>query len=292
MKFLSYENFLNEETVKIDKELREYVLTHMGEDRFQLKSKDFFKEFSVLPYQKELVIKLHNIHSDLISALDKMHAYDLYSCIEKAEKLPYVYGNVFTTKYSLLLVPEISSSLELDQKQSIESSTKEFFLNSFTHIGKNMKDEILSSLRDRAEILCSVIEALFYYIRKIDKDSFYDGKSSDEILEEYEESIEEASSKSNFSYDGPYNSTAGENKIDNTSVTAFWYCEKNSKKFLIQATIQPKELYVEENIGKTKGLRFSLITENEKTPLKDFGFFPLNQLTSKVKIFYDKILKK
>jgi hypothetical protein len=293
MGILSYNDFLKEEeTVKMDSELREYTLTHMKDDRFQLKSKNFFKEFSVLPYKGELVEPLKQVHGELVKAIDTSNVENLYKAIKKAESIPYSYGGIFTSNYSLSEVPEFSTSLDVDQQRSLGSSEREFLLNNFSRLGKNIKDEVIETLRERAEVLCSVIEALFYYIRTIDKENFYKGMNSEEIVEEYQTVIEKASKEVSFSFKGPFDSLEGQNNLTENSRTGYWECEKNMKKFFIQATVQPKELYSEENIGGTMGLKFSLITPDDKNPPKDYSFFNIDELVSRVKAFYDNILKK
>ena len=60
MEFLAFDKFFEAEKVTLERNLREYVLAHQGEDKFQLKSNDLLKEFSVLPYKSETVEKLNN----------------------------------------------------------------------------------------------------------------------------------------------------------------------------------------------------------------------------------------
>jgi hypothetical protein len=70
---------------------------------------------------------------------------------------------------------------------------------------------------------------------------------------------------------------------------AFWRCEKNLKKFFIRATISPKELSSEENVGGTKGLKFSLLSPDDETPQKNYSFFEIGELSSRVSSFYKTI---
>ena len=120
MKFHSFENFLLEtENVKLDKELREYVLTHINEDRFQLKSKNFYKEFIVTPYKKETSESLTTAYNRLVKSIENLNVEDMYDSVIKAELLPYSYGNVFTSKFSLKIIPELSMSLEPEQLRVI-----------------------------------------------------------------------------------------------------------------------------------------------------------------------------
>jgi hypothetical protein len=293
MGILSYDEFLNEEDkVKLDKDLREYTLTHMKDDRFQLKSGDFFKEFSVLPYKAEQIEPLKKAHSKLSTSVEDMSIQSLLGAVRAAESIPYSYGGVYNSPFSFNEIPELLPSLDADQQQALATSEREFILNNFSQLGKTVKDSIIDELRERAEVLCAVIEALFYYIRTIDKDEFYDGMNQSELVKEYETYIEKASKEAGFSFEGPFSEPEAQNNLSANSRTAFWACEKNMKAFLIQATVLPKELYAEENIGGTKGLKFSLTTEDDTDPEKDYSFFNVGELASRVKSFYDNILKK
>jgi hypothetical protein len=147
-------------------------------------------------------------------------------------------------------------------------------------------------MRERAEILCVVIEALFYYIRAIDLDNFYQGESKEEILEKYQESVEKAAKEASFSFEGPFSDISTKSTIDAETETAFWICEKDTRKFSVRATISPAELRAEDGIGGTSGLKFSISKINEKSLEKDFNFFGLPELASRVKLFYTKVLKK
>ena len=292
MKFLDYKEYIVEaEKVSLDKDLREYTLTHVKEDRFTLKSNDFYKEFSVLPYKKELLEKFKSLHYEISKSLEKIKAEDLYALIDKAENLPYTYGNIFTSKFTLSSVPDLATNLDPEQQRMLASSEREFLLNNFSQLDKSTKTAIIESLRERAEIICCVVEALFYYVRTIDKDNFYNGMSSSEIVEEYEKHVKKSSKEENFSFSGPYDDTEGQNSLTDESRTAFWRCEKDMKKFFIQATVNPKELYSEENVGGTTGLKFSLLI-GDKTPMKEYAFFNIEELSNRIESFYKNILKK
>ena len=289
----SYENFIKEtETVKTDKELREYTLTHMNDDFFQLRSKDFFKEFNVTPYKKEVLEKLKDAYDNLVEAVESEKVERLYSAVTKAELLDFNYGKVFQTKFSLVNIPELDANLSNEQKNTLATSEKDFLLNDFSQLPTKTKNEIIRQLSDRAEVLCCVIEALFYYVRKIDKDNYYDGLSRDEVIEAYDEVIEKASKDEHFSFEGPFSDIVTRAEIDQDSEKAYWICEKDLKKFAIMATISTKNLYSEEEIGGTKGLKFSLILVDSKTTEKDFSYFSIDELPKRIKLFYDKILKK
>jgi hypothetical protein len=293
MGLLKFDEFLNEEEkVKLDRELREYTLNHINDDRFQLKSDDYYKEFSVLPYKAELLDKMKSVHEQLVESIEKMNIQDLYKAIYRAESLPYPYGNAFTSKYTLSIVPELLPSLDADQKQALANSEQEFLLNNFSQLGKEIKDQVLETMRERAEVLCAIIEALFYYVRTIDKDNFYQGMNTEELIEEYDAAIEKASKETSFSYDGPTADTKGEVELTPETRVAYWECEKNMKKFIIQATVLPSELYSEDNIGGTTGLKFSLLSTEDKNPAKGYDYFNIDELSARVKEFYNNILKK
>ena len=161
-------------------------------------------------------------------------------------------------------------------------------INNFSSLNKSVKDSIIRELRDRAEILCAIIEALFYYVRIVDTENYYKGMNSDEIIEEYETIIKKVAKEVSFSVEGPFADSIAKSSLAEDSRTAFWNCEKDVKKFTIQATISPKELQSEENVGGTTGLKFSLILSGEKLPEKDYNFFNTNELGSRVKLYLRK----
>ena len=293
MKYINkFNEFINEgDKVSLDRELREYTLEHMREDRFQLKSKDFFREFSVLPYKSEIMGKLQKAHSDLSKAIESLDVNDLYSSIDSAEDLPYNFGNIYNSKYSLVEVPELVSSVENDEQRLLVNSPKQFLLNDFSKLGKIIKDGVISTMEERAEVLCCVIEALFYYVRTVDKDHFYMGMNNDEILEEYNIAIKTASKEASFSFNGPFSDTKTES-FSPESPTVFWKCAKNMKEFFVRATVNPKDMYAEDNIGKTSGLKFSIVLEDEKVPQKNYSYFDIVELGDRVKSFYEKVLTK
>ena len=291
MKYIKrFDTFLNEgEKVTIDRELKEYTLTHMSGDRFQLKSGDFFREFAVLPYKSETIGKLQKAHSNLSKAIESLNVDDLYSSIDSAEDIPYNYGNIYNSKYSLVEVPELISSIETDEQSMLSNSPKQFLLNNFSKLGKTIKDGVIISMEERAEVLCCVIEALFYYVRTVDKDHFYMGMNNDEIVEEYNEAIKTAAKESSFSFTGPFSDTKTESFSPDSSII-FWKCAKNMKEFFVRATVNPKDLYSEDNIGKTTGLKFSIVLQDEKVPQKNYSYFDIKELGARVKSFYDDVL--
>lgn len=289
MKFLNFHDFINEsEDVKLDKELREYTLTHVKEAIFQLRSDSFYKEFSVEPYKKETLDKLKSVHELLTSAIDNLDPAKLFDAINSAEMIDYTYGNVYPSKYDLKEVPEIAMNLDDDQLRSFNSSPKEFLLNNFSRLNKEARENIVESMRERAEVLCVVIEALFYFIRTIDKENYYDNMNRDEILKEYDEAIEKSSKSIAFSVEGPFSDLSLSPLSEDTRV-AFWKCKKDGKEFNVFGTIIPKDLYSEDQIGDTKGLRLSLSGMDNSQPEEGYSFFPLSELDEKIKEFYDTL---
>jgi hypothetical protein len=289
----TFNQFISEsDNIKVEKELREYTLSHINDAAFQLKSKNFFKDFSVIPYKKETTDKLKSQFEKLIDAIEKQDVYKLYDVIIKAQSIDYSYGNVFPTKFTLSIIPEIDINLNDDQLAALKSSEREFLLNNFSQLSKDTRTEILDELLTRAEVFACVIEALFYYIRTINKDDFYDGMSIDEIIDTYEKSIKEASKTKSFSFTGPSSNPDMQTDINDESKVAYWFCEKDLKKFIIKGTISIKDLYSEESIGGTKGLKFSIILPGVKMAEKDFNYFNLNELEKRVELFNTKILKK
>jgi hypothetical protein len=293
MKFKSFYDFLNEsENVKLDKDLREYALSHLSDSLFSVKSKDFQKEFSVKPYNSESMKVLPEIQKSLDEAIESGNVNDLYSAITKAERVPYTYGNLFSSTFSLKSIPSLSLEIDPELQRVLVSSEKEFLMNNFEQLNRETKDSIINEMKHRAELICVVIEALFYYVRSIDKDKFYNGMSADEILEAYSDQVEKSSKEVPFSFEGPFSNMKTRASVDSSSETAYWICEKDQKKFIIKSTVSPSQLHSEDNIGGTSGLKFTLDKEGSDTEEKDFEFFDTIELTSRVKLFYDKILKK
>ena len=145
-------------------------------------------------------------------------------------------------------------------------------------------------MRERAEILCTTIEALFYYVRIIDKDQYYEGLSWEEILEEFSKMIKRASRSEYFSFKGPFSDITEKPFRSDTSV-AFWSCEKDKIDFFIKATVSAKELNKEDGFSSLKGLKCTLLPKNGEE-LQDYVYFPINDLTSRIETFYKNILKK
>jgi hypothetical protein len=292
MEFLAFDKFFESEKVTLERNLREYVLTHRGEDRFQLKSDDLLKDFSVSPYKSETVEKLKSIYNRLVNSIQTLDIKDLYSSIIEAESIPFDYGNIYPMKFSLKEVPELMTSLDDDQLNDLKKSPREFLLNNFSQLGKDIRDHIVDELHERAEVLCVVLEALFYYIRTKDKDNFYEGENTDEILEKYQGAIDNASKSVGFSANTPVSDPIKLTPINNESNKAYWKCEKNTKKFYIVGTLNIKTLYKEDSAGGIKGLKLSFTTENTTETHPDFSFFNIEELSKKIEIFYNKILKK
>jgi hypothetical protein len=292
MEFLAFDKFFESEKVTLERNLREYVLTHKSDDNFQLKSADLLKEFSVLPYKSETMEKLKTVHNKLVNSIQNPEIKDVYSAIIEAESIPYDYGNIYPMKFSLKEVPELMTSLDDDQLGDLKKSSREFLLNNFSQLGKDIRDSIVDELKERAEVLCVVLEALFYYIRVKDKDNFYEGETIDEIVEKYQETINSASKAAGFSVDTPVSDPTKLTPINNESSKAYWKCEKDKKAFYIVGTINVKTLYKEDSAGGIKGLKLSFTTENTIETHPDFSFFNIDELSKKIETFYNKILKK
>jgi hypothetical protein len=291
MKLFSYLDFLLEtENVKLNSNLKEYVLTHTHDGMFKIKSADYYKEFSVIPYKKETLDSLKEAYHKLVQAIKDLSVNTMYSVILSTERIPYTFGNMFPTEFSLKSIPEINTELEDDQERVLKSSEKDFLANEFSRLNKNAKDNIIEVLRERCEMLCVVIDALFYYIRMTDTENFYKGMNRDEICEHYEDIIKKSSTEELFSFSGPFNSDL-RNPIDSKSNIAYWICEKNSKKFVIKGTINPIELKSEDNVNGTQSMKLSLSLEDENLKNKDFKYFNIEDLSSRIKML-NKILKK
>lgn len=292
MKFKTYDVFLNESTdIKIDKELREFTLENIHDAVFQLKSGDFFKDFTVTPYKNEYRDKLRDIFNRLIDSIEDKNVNSLYAKIIDAESLDYKYGGIFNSKFSLKNIPEIQVDLSDNQEQELNTSEKKFLLNSYSGLSRRLKEDITKELIERAQILCCVIEALFSYIRATDKENFYNGMNTDEVIEEYEECIEKASKDENFSYEGPSNIPTSISPIKEQTEVAYWLCEKNLKKFVIFGTISIKRLHDEDLVNSTKGLNLSISKPDEKYKEDNYNFFELPELSKRVEMFYKENLK-
>lgn len=274
-KFKSYDKFFEEQDVKLEGQLREYELSHLSDDKFDLKSDTFQKNFSVKPYDKAVLPTLQDIYGAMISALHKHDAIEIFNKIKKAEGTNYKYGNVFNTPYSLRNVPTLLTTISDEQKKVMARSETEFMGSEYDKLTKSVKDSILASLKDRAEVLCCVIEALFYYVRLTDKDEYYNGMSKSEIVDEYKKALKNAAESVGFRYEGPIE----EERI------VIWKASLGEKEFEIRATADPVELHAEENVGGTQGLKFSITENGSKLPEKDFAFFKIEELADKVKNF-------
>ena len=293
MGLLSYHDFIIEsEKVSIDKDLREYVLTHVNADKFKLKGADLYKEFSVLPYKKETLEELKKIHTMLTDAIESLNVQDLYKAVNKSDLSVYDFGKIYATKFSLSDIPELLTSLEPEQQQSLSSSEREFLLNNYSQLQKGIRDSIIDELRERAEVLCVVIEALFYYVRLIDKDNFFNGKTGEEIVEDYQECIDKATKEQQFSVKGPFTDMKSKIPVSSDSERAYWECEKNMKTFFIRGTVNPKQIQKEETIGSLKGLKFSLLLPDQESSVEDYSHFDVTELSNRIKSFYTNILNK
>ncbi len=288
MKFQYFNEFVNEsESLKLKKSLREYSLVHLKDSMFELKGPNFFKQFTVAPYNSESISKLRELRTRLTTALDENDVNKIYAAINKAQRIDYAYGNIFSSEYSLVSNTDLSLSLDDDQKSQL-ADEKEFLLNVYSQLNKETREEILNSLETRGELLCCVIEALFYFIRKNDKENFYDGKTTIEISEEYDEMIEKVSKELNFISRGPFSNYEHEDEIEEDTRTAYWKCKMGDKKFIIKGTVLPAELYAEENVSKTKGLKLSLVKEWQDAPEGDYSFFDTIELERRIKKFVKK----
>lgn len=288
MGFKTYNQFINESNpVKLDKDLHEYDLTFLDGSQFDLKSDNFYKQFSVLPYKSEDLDKLKDIHEKLQDSIESLDVNELYKNVIEAELIPYSYGNVYPTKFSLNIIPDLSLLLDDNQRNTMTNSEKEFLINNFSTLSKEVKDLIIDTLQERAEVLCAVIEALFYYLRSVDTDKFYNMMSQSEILDTYQDEIDKANKETSFSYEGPF-STETKLPVNDSSESCIWLCEKDMKKFQIKSTISPKMLKAEKHSGN-KGLKFSIIMDEELT--NDFRFFDIEELKNRIELLNKKYIK-
>lgn len=276
MNFLNYEKFFESEELKLKRELKEYELEYLSDDNFSLKSKNFSKNFAVQPYDKETLPKLQEIYSTTIFALERENPTDIYAKISEAETVNYKYGGVFTSHYSLFEVPELLTTINPEQKKLLEKSQFEFLKSEYEKLPKSLKNSILIEVSERAEIICCIIEALFYFVRLTDKNTYYNGLSKSEILETYQKAIDSSKEELGFRVESP---TSVENSY------SVWKCKLGDKEFEIRATSDPKELHAEDNVSGIAGLTFSIVKSASSLPTKDYSFFKIDQLTSKIRSF-------
>jgi hypothetical protein len=289
----SYDQFINEgENINKKNVLREYVISHIQEGVFQIKSDDFYKEIDVLPYKRELLDKLKILYRDLLSSLRENNTFDIYKAVTKAEALHYNYGEVIP-KFTLENIPELETSLTDEQRQTLKNSERNFFLNSFSQLNKTIKTDIIQELTKHAELLACVIEALFYYLRTINKDDYYKGHDAREILDEYSDAIDAAIKEIRFSKEGPYDDYQSRSEINEDSDQAYWICEKDLHRFLIKGVLNIKELYANDNVG-TPGLHLSILMINGSSMGDSFTYVPIGELGKRIEAFikkYEKIKK-
>lgn len=292
LKVFSSKQGINESEVELKKKLKEYTLTHLTGPLFKVESEDFQKEFSVEPYGKEILKTLPEVRSKLEEAISKKDASELYKSIKIAERVPYEYGNITDSEFNLSQVPDLMVSIPDDLKRVAVSSEREFLYNNFNELNKEQRDSLVSVLSERAELICVSIEALFYFRRLNDKTEYYNEMNWEEILDEYQAKIEESTKEANFSADGPYSNFKTKSDVKNDSLRAYWICEKDQSKFFIFCTVSPEKLHAEDTIGGISGLKFSISKDGENPKEDDFNFFPVTELTTRVKLFLKHNKKK
>lgn len=279
--FKSFNVFLKEsETVKLKKELSEYTLVELSDGNFSLASDKINRHFSVLPYKSEVADKIRNLYPSMIDALDNLHVVEMYNEIEKAERLDYNYGGLFRVKANL--EEAVGVSFTTEQLSELRNSQKRFLLNNFSGLSKDTRDLITDYLRHRLEILCVVIQALFFYIRKHDKKNFFNGLNKGEIIEKYEEAMKNASEKDSFNFEGPYKNATSKDDINDDADVAFWHCEKGGIKFILKGTISPKSLYDEERVGGIKTFKMSICEDGSETTKEEFSTIDVENLEEKI----------
>jgi hypothetical protein len=286
---MTFEKFLKSlyesEEVKLDRELAEYTLAHFSDALFNLEGPNLKKDFSVKPYNNESLDDLLKVRKKLEDSIDSLDINDLYSSITAAERVPYSYGNIFAGNFSLKNVPSLSVKLQGDEQATMMTSEKEFLYNTYSTLSKVIKDDILNALKERAEVLCVVIEALFYYIRSVDKDNYYDGMNRDEILETCKEHLEKASKEVGFSVDGPFSSPNDRSIVSGDTKEAFWICEKDQKNFIVSSVISPKNLNSTSTSHDLQGIKFSISSKklvadvtSSKKPADKVGYLEVISL--------------
>jgi len=282
-KFHSFLEFIREEKVTVPPVLKEYVVKDLGDGKYEMEKDNSPVQFSVLPVPKDLDT-YHDIMYEIMSAVKSNIPSKLYEVIQKVEKLPYDFGNVFSTSLSLSNVNGLSVALTDDQRVKINASEIDFLKTDFASLSQRLKDAILSYLRDLAETAAVVLECLFHYTATGEKDEFFEGKNFDELLSTYNKIIDECKQKDEVSFDGPYDSEKMRTKLETPHDFAYWKIALRSKNlhYMLRAPVSPKILNSDDNVGNKTGMNFTILTSELKELSKDYTRFPANDLGEKI----------
>lgn len=275
-RFRTYDQFLNEneDVILASPIAREYVLTHFGDSRFNIKSDNINRDFSVTPYNPEEISRLKEVQSALLDAINSKEIIRIYDAIKDAEGTDYAFGNMFPTKLSLSLVP----GFKIDKLENdTETTGRDFLVKDLESIPENIRLSILQVFNDRAEQMYTILTALFYFIDTMNPGTHFRGKNFRKIIEEVSDMVKKVAEEQGFVSEGPYGNRDEKTSITEKDEKAYWHCTKNDVKFQISTEISPSKL------NKRGTLRFS-IDADEEVPEK-YQNLDIENLGNKIKEF-------
>ena len=282
-KFHSFLEFIREEKVTVPPVLKEYVVKDLGDGKYEMQKNNSPVHFSVLPVPKD-IDTYHDIMFEIISVVKSNIPSKMYETLQKIEKLPYKFGNIFSTSLSLSNVNGLDVTLTDDQRVRFNASEIDFLKSDFASLSQRLKDDLLTYLRDRLETAAVVLECLFHYTASGDKEEFFEGKNFDELLSTYNKLIDECKQKDEISFDGPYDSEKMITKLDSPHDFAYWKITLRSKNlhYVLRAPVSPKILNSDDSVGGRTGMNFTILTNELKELSKDFTRFPADELKEKI----------
>jgi hypothetical protein len=278
--FSNYDDFydtiskiLQESRVPLTDVVRTTTLEHKGNAQFLIQGKDIHREIVVTPIPEDLGILIKKA-SDLATALKNDDNVEIYRCIQEVLKFKYDFTKIMSSSLSLSNVPQMSTVCTPEQMQKIENFPAEFLKEDLPKLPRETREETVSYIRQAAEQLVCVTEALVYYTKNVDKENYYAGMNREEIVKQYEKALKPIESLGKVS--GPFEGVSGETKFSLESDFAIWKIERDSKKIFVKATISPSLLRAEGEMDKEKGLSFAVLDANGEQSSENT--FPLNSL--------------
>lgn len=283
-RFFSFNDFLYEKEVPLSTALNVYSVEDLSKGKFKAAKDNVSFSFSVNPLPKDLTI-YEKAFYEVVQALESNIPVQLYQTLEEIQKLPYHFGNIFSTSLSLSNVSELSLELTDEQSAMLKNSEVEFLKTSFASLPKSSKDAVLSYLKTLAEKVGVVLECLFYYTRSGDLKKFFQAQDFDSILQSYQKVIDIHQESDELVYDGPYNSDKLSQPVSSNVDYVYWKVtnKQTGKKWILRATTSPEILNSENQIGEKIGLNFSLLDEKGKDLSKEYQRFSAEDLEKKMK---------
>ncbi len=241
-----------------------YNIKYINSNIFLITGGKIYKEFRV-PFLDEYALdKLNFYYNQLIDYTNSKDPYILYNVIKNIEMLHNFFIDVQPDKFSIKNNQDIIDSLSENEKKSLLSSEDQFLLTDYNDLDEDVQDKIFEYIKNRAEYMCCVIEAIFYYQRKINKKKYYNMNDIYEIFNKYQDKISELSKYYKFIYNGPYKDINNSNlitAIDKTIEYIYYDCIYENKNFIIRCVTSIDELYRLENITGLKGLKYTILNE-------------------------------